>query len=204
MKKSFINIIRICLPAFVLIFSLTANAQDKKRAAKHWLLPDHASLQYAGGTGFLSAGFGYSSKKDKIVADFMYGYVPAKFGGGDDFHTATAKIGWWPLRAIGKDLQIKPLGIGLLANYTFGKEFFSFTPDHYGFEYYDHPTSLHGAAFISSAIQTRADEKKCIKQVQLYYELLTYDTELVSYLGNKKSISVADILTLGIGVRAKF
>jgi hypothetical protein len=183
---------------------LTAGAQDSTAPKRYWWVPHHATVQYAGGIGFIAAGVGYANRKDKVVTDFLYGYVPESVG-GVTIHTATAKIGWWPIKALGKGaVQIKPLGLGLLVNYTFGKQYFAFSPRYYDFGYYDHPTALHGAVFVSSAFQTRLKPDKRIKQWRLYYELLTYDVELVSYLGNKRSLSVGDILTLGIGVKAKF
>jgi hypothetical protein len=201
LKKRIFNIVAVCLTGFFICIAVAASAQEKKR---HWLLPDHASLQYAGGIGFISGGIGYANKKGKLVTDIMFGYVPKSIG-GDNLHLATAKFAYWPIKPIGKrDLQVKPLGLGILANYSFGKQYFSFYPDHYRFDYYDHPTSLHGAVFISSALQTKLNNNKSIRQWQLYYELLTYDVELISYLGNKDALGVKDILTMGIGVRAKF
>jgi hypothetical protein len=57
---------------------------------------------------------------------------------------------------------------------------------------------------VSSAVQTRLKPEKRIKQWKLYYDLLTYDVELISYIGNKRSLGLVDILTLGIGVKARF
>ncbi|MCW3074406.1 MAG: hypothetical protein JWP69_1475 [Flaviaesturariibacter sp.] len=190
---------------FLLVFcTVQASAQDSEEPRRHWLVPHHAKLQYAGGIGFLAAGVGYANRKEKLEMDLFYGYVPKSLD-GLPIHTTTAKFAWWPIRPItAKGLQVKPLATGLLVNYTFGKQYFAFSPEHYSFRYYDHPTSLHAGIFLGSAIQTKPNPNKRIRQWGLYYELLAYDVDIFSYAGNRKALSLADIVTLGIGVKAKF
>lgn len=183
---------------------MTVRAQDSSIKKRHWTWPHHVKTQFAGGIGFVSIGAGYANKKEKLEADLFYGYVPESLG-GVTIHAATAKFAWWPFKAIPMSkVALKPLAAGLLVNYTFGKQYFGFTPRYYPFSYYDHPTSVHAGVFIGSQLQTKKKAKGPIKQWALYYELLTYDVELVSYLGNTHTLSPADIVTLGIGVKAKF
>ena len=186
-----------------MFISVSGLTQDSLKTKRHWAVPHHVKAQFAGGIGLVSIGAGYANKKEKLEGDIFYGYVPQSVG-GLTIHAATAKFAWLPIKAIplGK-AEIKPLTAGLLVNYTFGKQYFAFSPRYYPFNYYDHPTSLHAGIFIGSQLQTRISEKG-IKQWALYYELLTYDVELVSYLGNTRSLGPADILSLGIGLKARF
>ncbi|ANE52040.1 hypothetical protein [Flavisolibacter tropicus] len=172
-------------------------------SAQKWL-PDHTKLQYAGGIGFLSVGVGYHNKKDKLQGDVFYGFTPASVG-GLDIHALTVKGTWFPLKPINrKTWQLRPLSTGLQVNYTFGKQYFGFTPDNYPYDYYKFPTALHAGAFIGGQVNKQVSSRRGIKRIGLYYELGTYDVELASYVRNRKALSVPDILNLGIGIVTSF
>jgi hypothetical protein len=180
---------------------IPTNAQDSYRSK--WL-PDHAKLQFAGGIGFLSIGAGYKTKKDKLHGDLYYGYTP-KSVGGLHIHALTAKGTWFPFKNIElKTIQIRPFTAGLLVNYTFGKQYFGFTPENYPFDYYDFPTAFHVGGFIGGQVNKEIRNPWGIKRIGLYYELGTYDVEVLSYARNPNALSIADILNLGIGVIATF
>ncbi len=119
---------KLLLLSFVIIPILSHSQAERKFSR---FLPDHATIQYAGGIGFLSAGFGYESKKLKTSFDFFYGYVPEEVG-GVDIHSITGKFTWNPLsRWMNKDTRIDWLKTGLLINYVFGKQYFLFSPEHF-------------------------------------------------------------------------
>lgn len=89
-------------------------------------------------------------------------------------HAATAKFAWWPIKAIPVGaVALKPLAAGLLVNYTFGKQYFAFSPRYYPFSYYDHPISLHAGIFIGSQLQTK-QKAHGIKQWSLTSETPTH------------------------------
>lgn len=190
---------------FLLCFitqSLDACANDSVKRSN--LLPDHVKLQFAGGIGFLSIGAGYSSANEKFEGDLFYGYVPES-AGGVTIHALSAKITWLPVKTIPvKGLGLKPFTSGLIVNYTFGKQYFGFTPDNYPYDYYNHPTNLHLGLFIGGQLRNNFKPEKKIKQMALYYELITFDTELLSYVKNTKTIKIHDILNLGIGIKTNF
>ena len=174
-------------------------AQTQKKPNS--IAPDHIKFQYAGGIGFLAIGLGYESKKGKTEGDFFYGYVPKK-PGGIEIHAVTGKFTWSPLKIINKGvIQIKPLSFGVLLNYTFGDQYFLFSPENYPYSYYGYPTALHAGAFIGGQINGKPLKAK---QLGLYYELGIYDVELASYLSNSKGLKLGDILNLGIGVKKSF
>lgn len=119
MKKTGLLIISL-LTYFISI------SQEKKKGDN--ILPDHIKLQFAGGIGAFSVGIGYGSRSTKLEGDFIYGYVPKKVG-GITIHTISSKITWFPLKKIElKSFAVKPLSFGLLVNYTFGKQYFLFSP----------------------------------------------------------------------------
>jgi hypothetical protein len=186
----------------LLVSCVATNAQNTSHRSK-WL-PDHTKLQYAGGIGFLSVGVGYHTKKEKLSGDLFYGYTPASVG-GLDIHALTAKATWFPFNHINrKTWQVRPLSTGLLVNYTFGKQYFGFSPDNYPYDYYNFPTAFHVGAFIGGQVNKNVGSKRGVKRIGLYYELGTFDREVISYVRNRKALSITDIFNLGIGVVTAF
>lgn len=178
---------------------LSADARDTSR--RHKLLPDHVKVQYAGGIGFTSLGLGYQSRNDRLEGDFYYGYVP-KSVGGDNIHAVSSKLTWYPVKKVDlKSLELRPLSAGVLLSYTFGKQYFLFSPENYPYSYYNFPTALHAGVFIGG----RVDKPfKNGKRVGLYYELGSNDREISSYLSNRNSLKLSEILNLALGVRTSF
>ncbi len=128
----------LIISLFTFFISLS---QEKKKG--DGIIPDYVKIQFAGGIGVFAVGIGYDSRNTKLEGDFIYGYVPKKIG-GITIHTVSSKITWLPIKKIElKNLIVKPISFGLLVNYTFGKQYFLFSPENYPFNYYDHPTALH-------------------------------------------------------------
>jgi hypothetical protein len=182
----------------VLIF-LPCEAQENTLRK---IIPDHAKVQFAGTIGFVSAGFGYSNKRGSLEADLHYGYVPKQFGGAT-LHSLTGKLTGYPLAETKfMGLHVKPLSVGILGSYTFGKQFFLYDPENYPYNYYGFPTALHAGFFIGGSAGTKFHGKP-VRGVAVYYELGTTDKELKSYLGNH-SIPFRGIFNLGVGIRTNF
>lgn len=201
---SFKQVYRWLLAVALLVGFLRVEAQNDSSRSKGKWLPDHSKLQFAGGIGLLSVGAGYKTKKDKLHGDLYYGYTPESVG-GLHIHALTAKATWFPLKNINhKTFQVRPLTAGLLVNYTFGKQYFGFTPENYPYNYYDFPTALHVGAFIGGQVNKKISSRRGVKRLGLYYELGTFDREVISYVRNRKALSVTDILNLGVGVITAF
>lgn len=187
---------------FILVFvaiSLCGSAQEKQGRG---FIPHHAKLQFAGSIGFVSAGVGYENRKRSIEGDVYYGYVPKKFG-GITMHAVTGKATFYPFKEKKyKGFQWRPLSAGVLASYTFGKQYFLFAPGNYPYNYYGFPTALHAGVFVGGQLSTTFN-KKSLRAVGLYYEVGTNDKELVSYFGNN-SLQAKDILNLAIGIKTTF
>lgn len=190
MKAFIVTIFMLLTTAF------STRAQDSTRRPK--FLPDHLKVQFAGGIGFLSVGAGYSNKKDKLEGDLWYGYVPESVG-GVEIHSASVKVTWHPVKkAEWRSYEMRPLSVGLLVSYTFGKQYFLFSPKNYPYSYYNFPTALHGGGFIGGRIDKKL---KGGKKLGIYYELGTNDRELVSYASNPGALSPLDIVNLAIGAK---
>ena len=174
------------------VLLMTENLSAQKNSFKT-LLPDHIKVQYAGGMGFISFGMGYSSRDQKFEGDLFYGYLPASIG-GVSIHSLSGKFSWIPfqLRRT-KKIRIEPLVTGLLINYSFGKQYYSFDPPNYPYSYYGFPTAIHSALFLGS--------RAGIKRILVYYELISFDRDIVSLINNPKSLHISDIVTLAVGIR---
>ena len=198
LKKNIFKILCCCL---LLLPMLPVTAQENSRSK---ILPDHIKVQYAGNIGYLSVGAGYTSKKEKLTEDLYYGYVP-KSKGGLATHSLTAKLTWSPFMILkGHSVHVKPFSIGVLVNYAFGKQYFSFSPDKYPFDYYKFPTSFHIGIFEGGEAFIPLNRVKGFREIGLYYELVTIDRELISYVNNDRALDLDDVFHLGLGIRAAF
>jgi len=163
--------------------------------------PDHIKIQYAGGMGFISIGAGYSTKKQKLEGDLYYGYLPESIG-GVSIHSISGKVAWIPIHSVSiKKYQVEPLMTGLIVNYNFGKQYFSFDPPYYPYRYYSFPTAIHSALFLGSRIGYNFPTQSYVKRISVYYEILSFDREILSFVSNTKSLKITDIVTLALGVK---
>jgi len=179
---------------FLIAYPISLPAQ-KNRLVKA-LIPDHGTLQFAGGIGFLSGGIGYDSKTKRIQTDILYGYVPQKLG-GVTIHSITGKFTWIAVSSkLKNNIRVDWLSTGLLINYVFGKQYFFLSPDKYPLKYYGLPTAAHVGIFAGGGLR--------YKRAGVYYELGTTDRDLASYVGNIKAIPFFDIVNIGVGAKYFF
>jgi len=183
---------------FLLVTTGKISAQKKSFKIKP---PHHIKAQYAGGIGFISIGAGYSTKNQKLEGDLYYGYLPKSIG-GISIHSLSGKVTWIPIHPVSiKKYQVEPLMTGLIVNYNFGKQYFSFDPPYYPYRYYSFPTAIHSALFLGSRIEFNFPANTFVKRISMYYEILSFDREIISLLSNPKSLQAADIATLSLGVK---
>ena len=168
------------------------------------IVPDHLKVQYAGGIGFFSVAAGYSTRDGKVDGDLYYGYVP-KSAGGLYIHALTGKFTYSPIKPLQYgNFRVKPFSTGLFVNYTFGKQYFGFRPENYPYDYYKFPTSLHIGGFVGGEVFREPVRPKPFRHIGVYYELLTFDRLLLSYMNNRNALSLTDIFSLGLGVKLGF
>ena len=180
----------------ILVFMFLRDPLQAQESGFRKKLPDYIKLQYAGGIGLISIGAGYSNKKDKLEGELYYGYLPRSIG-GIRIHSLSAKFIWIPLHlSIKNKYQLKPLMTGILFNYNFGIQYFGFDPENYPYNYYSFPTAINMAVFVGSSFGFNKPEN-----LSFYYELLSFDREILSLIYNPKSLHFGDILNLSIGIR---
>ena len=200
LKKYFFRSACTMIIFFLLVTTETISAQKKSLIKP----PDHIKIQYAGGTGFMAIGAGYSNKKEKLEGDLYYGYLPKSIG-GVRIHSISAKVTWIPIHSVRiRKYQLEPLMTGLVANYSFGKQYFSFDPPNYPYRYYSFPTAIHSALFLGSRIGFNFPANTVVRRLSLYYEILSYDREIISFVSNTKSLQAGDVITLSLGIRIRF
>ena len=109
---------KIIILKVVVVLILAAQACCAQSAKP--FLPDYASIQYAGSSGWLSAGTGYHLFHEHFRVGLQYGFVPRQRGG--DLHILSASLVYKPLRVVLSDkVSINPIDFGIKASYQFGK-----------------------------------------------------------------------------------
>jgi len=200
LKKYFFRPVGAMILLFLLVITEAVSAQKESFIKP----PDHINIQYAGGTGFIAVGAGYSNKNQRLEADLYYGYLPESIG-GVSIHSISAKFVWIPISVVrGKKNILEPLTTGLVVNYSFGKQYFSFDPPNYPYRYYSFPTAIHSALFLGSRVGFNFPTNTFVRRLSLYYEILSYDREIISLVSNPKSLHITDIITLSLGVKLNF
>ena len=198
LKKYFFRSSSAMLLFFLLVTTEKISAQKKSFKISP---PNHIKIQYAGGMGFISIAAGYSTKNQKLEGDLYYGYLPKSIG-GVSIHSISGKVTWIPVNSVRiKKYQVEPLMTGLIVNYNFGKQYFSFDPPYYPYRYYSFPTAIHSALFLGSRIGYNFPTQSYVKRISVYYEILSFDREIISFVSNTKSLKITDIVTLALGVK---
>ncbi|PWJ55542.1 hypothetical protein CLV98_11318 [Dyadobacter jejuensis] len=194
------------LIACCLLVSITAQAQlsQSTAALRKWYMPDHIKFQFAGNIGFMAGGPGYISRNKTLETDLLFGFVP-KMIGGDALISITAKTTYSPWRiGLKNENYVVPFSTGAYLNYTFGPQFDSKWPDYYPKGYYWWATSFRPGAYIGGKIGRNTIKRNKIKNLELYYEIGTYDLLLISYVLNPKFLKPSDILSLSLGLKIGF
>ena|SRR5687768_17228978 len=165
-------------------------------------LPDFVTLQHAGSIGFASVGIGYQISKRSLLS-VHYGYVPEIRGGELNIVAAKFLLNTWSLE-ISDRVQLNPLRFGLMTSYHFGREFRSRWPTHrYPDGYYWWKTSLRAHLLTETSLTVQL-RRHAFHSLTGYIELNTNELYLISYFQNHRSLSLADIIKVGYGVRANF
>lgn len=201
LKKYFF---RLAGAMFIFFLLLTAETLSAQKKIFQMISPDHLKIQYAGGTGLVAVGIGYSNRNQKLEVDLYYGYLPESIG-GVRIHSLSTKFIWIPVNSISrKKYVLEPLMTGLIVNYSFGKQYFNFDPPNYPYRYYSFPTAIHSAIFLGSRIGSDFPPNTFVRRLSFYYEILSFDREIISMVSNPKSLNITDIFTLSLGVKVNF
>lgn len=185
-----------------------AQFEEQQNAAQNedrkWYEPAHVKVQFAGGIGFISPGFGFSYAKNKMETDLFFGYLPKQIG-GEHIVMLTLKNTFIPftIKPENSRLTIHPLTIGGFFNYTFGNQYETFWPDHYPTGYYWWDSAIRLGFFLGGNVRIPV-KNNVFDAVSAYYELGSNDLYLISYIQNINYFKPYDILNLAIGVKMAF
>lgn len=172
-------------------------------AQERGLRPDFVTTQYAGSIGFVSVGAGYNIFKDKARASLQYGYVPHSKGGVLNILSAKMLFRTGTI-SLSRRTTFEPFAGGVMASYHFGKEFRSRWPgQRYPDGYYWWRTSLKVHLNAQTSLTYKLNSER-LESVSVFVDLNVNELYLVSYVPNMRSLSIADIVKIGYGMRLNF
>lgn len=186
----------------------TPDTANPDAVAPHpWYRPRHLVVQTAGGMGMVAAGTGYSFWRDRVETDVLVGYVPKKYA-GSALTIATAKFLYTPYKLpLGQKFELRPLTVGVYMSYTLGtindEEKGQYTKGYYWFSTDTRVGPLLGGRLSYRRPDTPAGRDR---RISAYYELGSNDLYITSFVpnGNYRALSLLDIMTLGLGLKAEF
>lgn len=195
------NIITVL--SMLALLALGTTDSRGKNPDSEWLktlYPDHYKIQFAGGIGFFSAGFGYDFFNNRIDLSYFYGYVPEWFS-EEDLHSVSLQLSGKPFKIdINSRFDYFPLNIGVFIHHTFGKEYYLTLPDHYPEDYYWWYPGRTGGLFFEGQLNFQYKEPDQIfSKIGFYYRIVTRGVYLTSKFSNS-SIPLEDIFSLGLGI----
>lgn len=193
--------------AFILILSLCQNQiisqilhiSDSSESKR--FLPEYKKVQYAGGTGFLSAGFGYSFLNQHVDVSLLYGAVP-KFISTDVQHIIGLQVSGNLLKyQIKNRFELYPLNIGISVHHHFGSEFWTKLPSHYPNKYYWWSPGVSSGLFWDIGLKTKVFKNSNPGSgTNFYLHLETRGLSLASKYGNS-SLPLREVIDFGIGIK---
>jgi hypothetical protein len=181
---------------------LRRERRDKDRLG--WYVPDFARLQTAGFLGVVGGGVGYAAFDDVLNVSLMYGYSPESHS-GKSVHAAKLAIDARPFDLRIDAFRLVPVYVGGSVLYAFGKEYFTRLPDRFArldHNYYP-PTALHWDAHLGLELDYVPSSGR-IERHGLYYEVVTLDSYLFSFLENSNSVGLEDVFSSSLGYRCAF
>ena len=211
MSKNLLNIKTILIYLCSVFFVMNAHAEDlsqyNKRVNQYqdlWtsLMPTYTKVQYAGGMGLVSCGFGWSYGKNKQwETDAFLGFIP-RYSSDQSKFTMTLKQNFIPWRKqLNKTWTLEPLTCSLYFNTVFSDEFWTQEPDRYPRGYYGFSTRLRTHLSVGQRLCFHIPDKKRIfsHSVTAFYEISTCDLYVVSAFTNH--LGLDDFLRLSFGVK---
>jgi hypothetical protein len=183
----------------LMIASFAAKSQQKKS-----LLPEFATLQYAGSIGYASAGVGYNVLKSKARFSLHYGFVPPNQGG--TLNVISTKLFFKPAAfTIWNRVRLNPFDVGIMASYHYGDNFETRWPE--GLRkrnyYWWHP-ALRAHLAMESSVTYEFKKGHRFTSATGYVEFNTNELYFISFVQNARSVSLWDIVKLGTGFRLTF
>lgn len=185
--------------------SAPAAVAPQSLAAQPWYRPHHLVLQTAAGQGLITGGVGYTTGRGHLDVDVLAGYVPRRYS-ITPMGIFTAKITYapWALAVGQGQWQVRPITLGAFVSHTVSRGLEQTrSTSKYPEGYYWWSARTRAGGFVGGKLSrvigsTRYGHPRTLGA---YYELGTNDLYLTSYLTNHTSLRMADILTLGFGLK---
>lgn len=184
---------------------LTRYERRRMRAIRGWakLIPNQATLQYAGSIGIFSVGLGWHyGHNHHWETDLLLGIVP-RYHSEHAKTTFTIKQRYVPWHCnLSSRWTLQPLTTGIFFSTISGDDFWKNQPDRYPKNYYGFSTKVRTNVFIGQRLRYNIPRSKRIlhQAVSIYYELSTCDLYLVSKAVNK-DFPWKDTFSLAFGLR---
>lgn len=184
---------------------LSRYERHRQRALRRWMrmIPNQASLHFAGGVGLLSAGFGWHyGRSDKWETELLFGFLPA-YRSEHVKMTFTLKERYVPWHCrLGSRWSIEPLATGLFFNTISGDEFWQRLPDKYPKKYYGFSTKIRSHIFLGQRIRydIPKSRRRLHQAISAYYEISACDLNIITKATNRE-YPWRETLSLSFGLR---
>jgi hypothetical protein len=190
------------LVLLLLIESIRCAGQDTTAAINckksHWYLPDGISTEYAGGFGMISAGVLYGNKRSELT--LTIGYVPPAYG---KIWTGNLLASYTILPVtLSESVALNILKTGAFVNMNFGKNIYLTWPEYYPRQYYWWNSSLRFGPFVDTEIKYKPSKGSL--NYTVFFQCLTNDLYLYTYLPNRKNVDLNDVIYYGAGLKIHF
>jgi hypothetical protein len=184
--------------ALLCLFSTSCFSQSDSATVslRKWYVPRGMVVQYAGGTGMLSAGLIWSLGKRTEVA-VTAGYTPRKFGniGTVNLYGSYTFLNYSVL----PNVKMELLRTGAFVNYNYGDNIYLKWPEQYPDLYYWWNSAVRFGPFIDNAITFIPRGSKL--NYGLFFHCNTNDLYFAVYRHSHSVIHFTDILVFGTGLR---
>ena len=191
--------LRRSLIIFLLVSNNAAFAGDSTQTTnKSHSIISSATLEYAGGFGLLSAAASIDPGMHTSLS-LNVGYTPPAFG---NIWTTNILFSYDLMRIrLNKNFSLHPFKAGAFVNLNYGKHIYFSRPDQYSPGYYWWNSAIRFGPFIDSEIIFRPEKGF---GYSVFFQTLTNDLYIYSYLPNGKRLTIFDLLIFGIGGRILF
>lgn len=177
----------------------------RRKRLEGWmnLIPNQATLQFAGSIGLLNAGLGWHyGRGDHWETELLIGFVP-RYHSERTKATFTLKQRYVPWHCqLNSRWTIQPLTTGIGFNTISGDDFWKNLPDRYPHQYYGFSTKVRIHLFLGQRLRYAIPYRHRLlnQAVSLYYELSTCDLYLISKITNRH-FPWKETLSLAFGLR---
>ena len=185
----------VLMPISIASESCPAPAHDRyttlrSKRIQRWnrLIPERASLQYAGSIGLLSFGPGWQyGHSEHWETDMLFGFLPRYHSDKAKF-TFTLKERYIPWHCrLSSTWVCQPLTVGFFFNTISSNDFWRSQPDKYPANYYWCSTRIRSHVFIGQRFRYDIPQayRRRHSSVSAYYELSTCDIHVLSKVSNR-------------------